>query len=204
MRALTEAFQQADTYTSYVEQWRAHLATPKKELDKTGRIYQYYALYNQERTASVTEAYEPSVAIQEALGRIELPVRWLVLTEDWCGDSAFSLPIIVALARLTDQVTLRILLRDANLDIMDQYLTNGTRGIPKLIAFDPETGRELFQWGPRPAELAQAREAWKAEGADGKEITKRGVAWYESGGWRQVEDELLALLSASTSPVTAS
>ncbi|MEM1093658.1 MAG: thioredoxin family protein [Bacteroidota bacterium] len=201
MKTLSEAFQHALSYTEYVEAWRAHLAIPKKELDKTGRIYQYYALYNQGRSTDVTGAFAPSEAIQQALKRIDTPVYWLVLTEDWCGDSAFSLPVIVALAEQSEHVTLRILLRDHNLDLMDRYLTNGTRSIPKLVAFDPETGRELFQWGPRPAELAEARTTWKAEGADGKEITKRGVAWYEDGGWRQVEEELLALLTTTTNPV---
>ncbi|MEM6645104.1 MAG: thioredoxin family protein [Bacteroidota bacterium] len=204
MRTLPEAFEQALSYADYVEAWRTHLATPKKELDKTGRIYQYYALYNQGRTTDISETYAPSAAIREALGNFDRPVHWLVLTEDWCGDSAFSLPMIVALAEQSEHVTLRILLRDDNLDLMDRYLTNGTRSIPKLIAFDPESGRELFQWGPRPAELAGARETWKAEGAEGKELARRGVAWYENGGWHQVEDELLPLISEATAPVPAS
>lgn len=204
MRTLPEAFENALSYAEYLDAWRAHLATPKKELDKTGRIYQYYALYNQGRSTDVAEAFAPSADMLRVLSKIDAPVHWLVLTEDWCGDSAFSLPIIVALAEQNQHVTLRVLLRDDNLDLMDRYLTNGTRSIPKLIAFDPETGRELFQWGPRPVELAEARELWKAEGADGKEITKRGVAWYEDGGWHLVEDELVALLTEATAAVPTS
>jgi len=197
MRTLSDAFEHALSYTDYVEAWRTHLAIPKKELDKSGRIYQYYALYNQGRSTDVAKVYSPSDAVRDVLDRIDAPVHWLVLTEDWCGDSAFSLPVMVALAEHNPHITLRILLRDENLDLMDRYLTNGTRSIPKLIAFDPETDRELFQWGPRPAELAEARDAWKAEGTDGKEITNRGVAWYEDGGWHQVEDELLERLTAA-------
>ena len=204
MRTLPVAFKGALSYNEFVATWRTHLAIPKKELDKKGRVYQFYALYNQGRTSAVTEAFIPSEAIRAALKRIERPVHWLVLTEDWCADSAFSLPVIVKLAALNEHITLNILPRDANLDIMDRYLTNGARGIPKLIAFDPATGDEVFQWGPRPQALVEAREAWKAAGADGKELSKRSVEWYEEGGWRQVEGELLALLTRALAPVSAS
>ncbi|GAB5521186.1 MAG: hypothetical protein RhofKO_34370 [Rhodothermales bacterium] len=203
MRTVSDAFNEALTYDEFVAQWRAHLAIPKKELDKKGRIYQFYALYNQGRTTNVTEAFAPSKAIEAAIGQVKRPMHWFVLTEDWCVDSAFALPMIVKLAALSKHITLKILPRDANLDMMDRYLTDGARSIPKLIAFDPSTGEEVFQWGPRPAGLHKAREAWKADGVEGKELSKRGADWYEEGGWRQVEDELLALLTHAVTPVTA-
>jgi hypothetical protein len=36
---------------------------------------------------------------------------------------------------------------------MDVYLTNGKRGVPRLVAFS-ESGKELFRWGPRPQPVA--------------------------------------------------
>ncbi len=117
----------------------------------------------------------------------------MVLTEAWCVDSAFSLPVIARAAMLSDAVTLSILPRDAHLEIMDRYLTGGSRSIPKLVAFDAD-GNELFTWGPRPAAGLAFRQSLVEQGMDKPLISARMVDWYEAGGWQQVEDELAACL----------
>ncbi len=79
----------------------------------------------------------------------------LALSEDWCGDAANSLPVIAHMARHYG-IAFRVLERDANLELMDQYLTNGrSRSIPVVIALDCDFN-ELGWWGPRPTEL----QAW--------------------------------------------
>lgn len=78
--------------------------------------------------------------------------KLLVIAEDWCGDASNTVPVI---AKLTDQspgLELRIIMRDTNPEVMDQYLTNGSRSIPIVIALD-ESFHETGHWGPRPAEL---------------------------------------------------
>ena len=78
--------------------------------------------------------------------------KLLVIAEDWCGDASNTVPVI---AKLTDQspgLELRIIMRDANPEVMDQYLTNGSRSIPIVIALD-ESFHEIGHGGPRPAEL---------------------------------------------------
>ena len=88
----------------------------------------------------------------------------MVLTEDWCVDSAFALPIFYAAASRNSLIKIRILPRDSNLDIMDQYLTNEARSIPKLVVFTME-GEELLEWGPRPAALQAVRQEMKQAGS---------------------------------------
>jgi hypothetical protein len=82
------------------------------------------------------------------------PLRLLALAEDWCGDASNTLPVLARLADLVPGVELRLLRRDENPDLMNRYLTNGTRSIPIVIALDPEF-REIGHWGPRPRELQQ-------------------------------------------------
>ena len=53
---------------------------------------------------------------------------------------------------------LRVLRRDEHPELMDRYLTNGSRSIPIVIVLD-ENLCELGHWGPRPAEL----QAWVLE-----------------------------------------
>lgn len=80
-------------------------------------------------------------------------LRVIVLTEDWCGDAMLNVPILLKIADKA-AMDVRMLLRDQNLELMDQYLTNGTsRAIPIFIFIDVE-GNERAVWGPR-AETAQ-------------------------------------------------
>ena len=75
-----------------------------------------------------------------------------MIAEDWCGDASSTVPVLAKLAANTPGVELRIILRDQHPEVMDRYLTNGSRSIPIVIALD-EGFAELGHWGPRPAEL---------------------------------------------------
>lgn len=75
-------------------------------------------------------------------------LRAIVLTEDWCGDAMLNVPILLKIAE-KGNIDVRMLLRDENLELMDQYLTNGkARSIPIFIFID-ENGKEVAKWGPR-------------------------------------------------------
>ena len=78
--------------------------------------------------------------------------KLLVIAEDWCGDASNTVPIVAKLAESVPGFDLRVILRDANPEVMNQYLTNGSRSIPIVIALD-ENFREIGHWGPRPSEL---------------------------------------------------
>ncbi|MDN4523146.1 thioredoxin family protein [Fictibacillus fluitans] len=81
-----------------------------------------------------------------------LELKAVVLTADWCGDAMLCVPIIERIAEYAG-IELRYLIRDENLELMDQYLTNGTsRAIPKFIFMDQD-GNEKAVWGPRSPEV---------------------------------------------------
>lgn len=83
----------------------------------------------------------------------EKGLRAIVLTEDWCGDAMLNIPILMHIAEQAN-IDVRFILRDSNLELMDQYLTNGkSRSIPIFIFID-QAGQEKAVWGPR-AEYAQ-------------------------------------------------
>jgi hypothetical protein len=72
----------------------------------------------------------------------------IVITEDWCSDAMMNVPVLLSLAKAAG-MNVRVLQRDENLELMDQYLTNGTsRAIPIFI-FINEKGEEQAVWGPR-------------------------------------------------------
>lgn len=79
-------------------------------------------------------------------------LRAIVLTADWCGDAMVNLPILMRIAEETN-IDTRYLIRDENLELMDQYLTNGkARSIPIIIFID-QNGEEVAKWGPRALEV---------------------------------------------------
>lgn len=183
------------SYDTFQAQWRDSLLQPLPVGDPGARRFHFYKKYNLERSARVEAAYTPSDALREALAAIGEPQTWWVLTEDWCVDSAYSLPVIARAAALSPRVSLVVLPRDAHPDIMDRYLTNGGRSIPKLVAFDA-TGAERFQWGPRPARAAAYRQQLIEEGREKGVVSALLVEWYEAEGWLEVERELVALINA--------
>ncbi len=78
--------------------------------------------------------------------------RLLVLAEDWCGDASSSIPVVQRFVEDVPGLELRILRRDEYPEVMDRYLTNGSRSIPIVIVLD-ESFNELGHWGPRPSAL---------------------------------------------------
>ena len=117
--------------------------------------YLKHARLNFQRMKRVYRTTRLVPELEDHIKSIGTSQEWIVLTEGWCGDAAQSLPLIARLAELNDHIKLTIVLRDENLELMDLYLTNGSRSIPKLIVFDKETGRELYSWGPRPESMQQ-------------------------------------------------
>lgn len=82
------------------------------------------------------------------------PRRLLVLAEDWCGDASNTIPYLQKFVERVPGLELRVLRRDEHPEVMDRYLTNGSRSIPIVIALDEEFG-EVGHWGPRPWELQE-------------------------------------------------
>ncbi|TAE05819.1 MAG: thioredoxin family protein [Bacteroidetes bacterium] len=128
--------------------------------------------------------------------------KWLVLTEGWCGDAAQNVPMLVKFAELNPQIEIRFLLRDEHLDLMDLYLTNGGRSIPRLIAFEqPATEasawHEFFVWGPRPEVAQDLVMRMKAEKVPFAELAEKLHKWYSDDQHKHLQADFYALLQAS-------
>lgn len=123
------------------------------------------------------------------------PQTWLVISEAWCGDAAQNLPYLSKLAELNKGINLKIILRDKNLDIMDDFLTNGGRSIPKIIALDA-SNEVLFQWGPRPDLLQDKYNEMKNKGLEYEEISKTIHTMYAKDKGISLQKEFLALLES--------
>ena len=176
---LLEKLKNGLTYDRYMADWENEIdrVNPEELEGKELNLFEYKKL-NLQRTKRVHKTFKPDAELIEAINRINLRQYWMVLTENWCGDSAQNLPYLAIIAKLNSNIELRILKRDENLEIMDMYLTNGkSRSIPKLVTFD-ENGNEIFQWGPRPVEAQRLVEKLKSEGLSHDEFVKELHLWY--------------------------
>ena len=149
---------------------------------------------NQRRSTRIVRTYKISEETAHIIKSIESPQTWLIITEDWCGDSAQNLPFIYRLSELNPNIELKIIYRDANLDIIDRYLTNGGRAIPKVIGFD-SCGNELFQWGPRPKIAQQFVKEWKESGLTPPEYNEKLHLWYGRDRGKTFEKEFVGLFT---------
>jgi hypothetical protein len=119
----------------------------------------------------------------------------LVITEGWCGDAAQIVPVLEAVAQASSgHLRTAYILRDDNLDVADEYLTNGSRSIPKLVVLRADTLTEVLHWGPRPAEAQALILKLKAEGMAHDDFIRELHAWYAHDRTQATQRELLALL----------
>ena len=179
-------------YQKYLDLFKRQIDEPNLDDELEMKRFEIKKL-NLQRTLRLEKHFAPSEELIKVISSIQSPQTWLALTESWCGDSAQNLPIIAKAAALNTKINLRIIPIDENLEIMDQYLTNGSRSIPKLVVFD-DKNNELFRWGPRPTEAQNLFSKLKSEGLDKPEINKRLHLWYGKNGGKEVEKELILLL----------
>lgn len=130
--------------------------------------------------------------------------RWhlLVISEDWCGDASNSVPVVARLAESSPRAELRVVNRDENPDLMDQYLTNGGRAIPVVVVLD-EDFEPVGHWGPRPEELQEFVIGEKEKGERPMdEIYRDARKWYARDKGETTLRELLAVIEEAA-PVGA-
>lgn len=118
---------------------------------------------NQERFAANERDVVLDPADLEAFRALPRPLNVLVLAEDWCGDVIDNLPVLGRLAAESGKLNVRVFPRDANLDIMDQFLKDGQfRSIPVFVFFD-DAFNEIGRFIERPASVTERRAQQRRE-----------------------------------------
>jgi hypothetical protein len=122
-------------------------------------------------------------------------VDWLVLTESWCGDAAQTMPVMHKIAQLSEGINLKVALRDEHEELMSQFLTEGNKSIPKLIAVDSLSKEVIWHWGPRPAKATKLVSDFKEEqGALTAQFKQDLQLWYTKDKGQDTLNDLLANL----------
>ncbi len=153
-----------------------------------------YSLLNDKRMKRLDKTIKVSEETIAKLKDVKEPQTWLVLTEGWCGDAAQNLPVINKIAEENSNIKLKLVLRDENLELMDEFLTNGGRSIPKLIALDKDN-KVINTWGPRPVVATQMVADYKAaHGSLDADFKKDLQVWYNKNKGENVQENIISLL----------
>ncbi len=189
-QALENSFSFADyrkKVTSLIAEGKSTGHTQSEDLLK-------YSELNETRMNRLEKTIEVTEEVKTKLKNLDKKYIWLVLSEGWCGDAAQIVPVIHKMAEVTDKVELRIALRDDNDTLMQHFLTNGGKAIPKLIVLDAETLEILTDWGPRPHGAKQLILDYKAAHGVVDETAKIELQkWYLHDKGISIQNEIVEM-----------
>ncbi len=154
-----------------------------------------YGKINRQRMKRLGLTIELNESLEEIARKIENKWIWLIITEGWCGDAAQNIPIIEKIAHLNSNIETGYVLRDENLELMDKYLTNNARSIPKLICFDAETFEEIGTWGPRPKVAMDYFVEMRETGMEKPQMMENMQRWYIKDKEQSIQKEFEELLN---------
>jgi hypothetical protein len=154
-----------------------------------------YTNLNQSRIKRLDKTIVISEDISLKLKKLNKKYIWLVISEGWCGDAAQILPILNKMTVQSDKIELRIVLRDSNDDLMNDYLTNGGKAIPKLIIIEKQSKKVCNHWGPRPEGALTLIKNYKEKfGIIDTEAKTQLQLWYLQDKGQSVQNEVIELM----------
>ena len=191
---IEESLKASYTYPEYVKLMEDLLAEGKSTAPQQDENLTEYSKMNLRRMNRWEKTLKISTEAEAKIKAYEGKMIWLVISEGWCGDAAHSLPVIHQLADLNPNIEMRVVLRDQHEDLMNQFLTNGGKSIPKLIMYDVNQNKVIADWGPRPTTATQMVEDYKAEhGKLNPEFKEQLQLWYNKDRGQNIIDDLLKL-----------
>jgi thioredoxin-like negative regulator of GroEL len=176
------------SYTQYRENMKEEIDT-----NKEGDMAAYIQI-NEQRMNRLEKKTVLSEDIIESIESLKTKKYWLVLTEHWCGDAAQIVPVLAKIANESNgKIELKLIYRDQNLELMDQFLTNNGRSIPKLIQLDQNHVIEN-DWGPRPKIAQEMVMALRANPETASSYSEHLHKWYAQNKQVKIQEELLKII----------
>lgn len=157
-----------------------------------------YTKLNFSRTKRLDKTAKVSDKATEVFKNISEKQTWLIISEPWCGDAAQTLPFLNKIAQLSENIELKIVLRDENPALMNQFLTNGSMSIPILIMLDEDLN-VLQTFGPRSKVATKLLADYKTEhGAIDDAFKELIQVWYNNDKGVSIVNDILETLRVRT------
>lgn len=193
--AVAQGILQSHTYAKYrsivTELVEKGIATGK---DSTEALVHYTQL-NEARMNRLDKKMVVSEENIQKLLTLKKHYVWLVLSEGWCGDAAQILPILNSMASVSQHIELKIAFRDENEALMNLFLTNGTKSIPKVLILEKDVAEVIGHWGPRPKGATDLIKSYKQQYGFIDETAKTELQlWYLHDKGLSTQNEMVSLM----------
>ena len=193
---IEKSLQNTYTYQEYRDLVSDLLAEGKSTGPNQSEDLTNYSMLNDRRMKRLDKTIKISEETRQKVQALKETQTWLVLTEGWCGDAAQNLPVLNKIAEINENINMKFVLRDENIELMDLFLTNGGRSIPKLIALD-KNNNVLKTWGPRPSFANKMVTEYKAKNGNLDAQFKQDLqVWYNKDKGKSTQEDFIAFVKS--------
>jgi len=182
------------SYTTFRNLVRGLLEKGKSTGSNQSEELLNYSMLNDKRMSRLDKKIKLSETTIERLNKVQKEQTWLLITEGWCGDAAHILPVMNKMSAENENINLKVVLRDENLELMNQFLTNGSMSIPKLVVLDANE-EVVSSWGPRPSIASKMVVDYKEKhGSLDPGFKKDLQLWYNKNKGVNIQEDLVDFL----------
>jgi hypothetical protein len=175
---IQSALQNSHSYTEYRNIVSKLISEGKSTGKEQSADLLHYSELNEVRMKRLEKTLKLDLEVEKALQNLKSKQTWLVISEGWCGDAAQILPIIKLMSEASENLDLKLVFRDENEELINLFLTNGAKSIPKLLLLD-EAFNLINHWGPRPEGAKNLIIEYKANHGIVDEAAKTALQkWY--------------------------
>lgn len=192
---IAHSFLNSYTYLEYRKIVSDLLAEGKSSGNEQTEELLHYSKLNETRMNRLDKTIHADENVIKKIHALRKEYVWLTLTEGWCGDAAQIVPILFKIASVSDKIKLKLVFRDENEALMNLFLTNGSKSVPKVIVLDAKTLEVKATWGPRPEGATHLIKSYKAQYGVVDETAKTELQlWYLNDKGLSIQNELADLM----------
>jgi hypothetical protein len=195
-RSIAKALFKSHSYPEYRKLVTDLLKEEKSTGNEQSSELTNYSLLNETRMNRIEKTLKITPDNAQLLKSLKNEYIWMVISEGWSSDAAQLIPIFDKMVSESDgKIDMKIVLRDENEELMNLFLTNKAKSIPKLIVINKETGGALAHWGPRPKGAADLIDNYKKEQGTIDETVKTDLQlWYFYDKGLSTQSEVLDMM----------
>jgi hypothetical protein len=189
MNSMKNYWDQTVDFQKYFDIANERVENPSDKDDKQ----EYYNLGVQRMNRTV-KTFKVEEDLAEAFKAKKFTGKILIISEPWCGDASATVPALYSFFNACGTEA-KIFLRDTDTSLIDQFLTDGTQSIPKVIILN-EDYTVKTSWGPRPKHGLELLKRFKAnpETYPREEFYNDLQVYYAKNRGRDAIEEILELL----------
>lgn len=191
---IQKSLQKAYSYNDYRKLVKLLISSGKSTTKSENDALFEFSKLNDKRMDRLDKTLKVTNETMLSLQQLKEPVTLLVISEGWCGDAAQIVPMVNKIADSSDYISIKIVLRDQNEPLMNQFLTNGSKSIPKVILLDANNN-VLNSWGPRPSIATNMVLNYKKKNGGLDADFKRNLqVWYNKDRGISTQEDIVKLL----------